>query len=123
MPPKSATKTRFFQLVLDRQFAEANRMLERIEKNLKDVEWDRGYLRALEGMILMEKSGKARYTSVISSEIMERNTAKKHYNEFKKQMTSSFHADYDRGFFAAWSDFMKVKIKTTYTKEPRKTPS
>jgi hypothetical protein len=98
-------------------------MLERIEKKLKDVEWDRGYLKALEGMILMEKSGKARYTSVISSEIMDRNTVKKHHKEFKKQMTSSFHSDYDRGFFAAWSDFMKVKMKTTYTKEPRKTPS
>ncbi len=57
MPISPAFVTRFFQLVTSRQFAEAERELERLRKSkVKKNEFDKGFFSALDGMILAQKS-------------------------------------------------------------------
>jgi hypothetical protein len=36
---------------------------------------------------------------------------KKHYKDFLENSQSRFHADYDRGYFSALSDYMRVVLK------------
>ena len=55
VPVKSIFVTRFFQLVTKRQFAEAERILERLKLKTPKTEWNRGYLRALRGMLLAQR--------------------------------------------------------------------
>ena len=55
--------TRLFQLVSERKFAEAGRILERITIKMKkkgQKEFNRSYLDALEGIILARRSGNER---------------------------------------------------------------
>jgi hypothetical protein len=56
MPIPSALVTRFFQLLVNRQFSEAERELERLKQKMQKTEWNRGYFRALYGMFLSRKA-------------------------------------------------------------------
>jgi len=42
----------------------------------------------------------------------ETNELQRHRREFLKQAKSKLQADYDRGFFSAWADYMRVLVKT-----------
>jgi len=57
MPISNIFVVRFFQLVKGRRFAEAERVLERIRLKTNETEWNSGYLHALDGILLAQKSG------------------------------------------------------------------
>jgi len=110
-----ALMTRFFQLVSERKFAEAERILERIRvrmKNSRKKEFNRGYLDALNGIILSNKSSSGSYEFFSNLDLKDVSALKKHYEDFKRNARSRFHAEYDRGYFSALTDFMRVIIKT-----------
>ena len=98
--------TRFFQLLTDRRFAEAERILERVKK-AKETEWDRGYFEALQGMILAKKSND-QYVFLSTVNPNDEDELKRYRREFLKHAKNKLHADYDRGFFSAWADYMRV---------------
>ena len=56
MPISQALVTRYFQLIVSRQFTEAERELERVKQKMQKTEWNRGYFRALYGMYLSRKN-------------------------------------------------------------------
>ena len=56
MPIPQALVTRYFQLIVSRQFTEAERELERVKQKMQKTEWNRGYFRALYGMFLSRKN-------------------------------------------------------------------
>ena len=56
MPISKVFVVRFFQLVKGRRFAEADRVLERIRLKTNKTEWNSGYLHALNGILLAQKS-------------------------------------------------------------------
>ena len=110
-----ALMTRFFQLVSERKFAEAERILERIRvrmKNSRKKEFNRGYLDALNGIILSNRSSSGSYEFFSNLDLKDVSALKKHYEDFKRNARSRFHAEYDRGYFSALTDFMRVIIKT-----------
>ena len=107
MPPSLALITRFFQLVSQKQFAEAERVFERLREKMQDDEWNRGYFQALKGILLVQKSSEGRYSNI---DISNKEAIKKNRREFIKNTKSRFHADYDRGFFSAWASFMRVVL-------------
>ena len=51
MPVPSALVSRFFQLLVNKKFTEGGRELERIKQRMHKTEWNRGYFRALCGML------------------------------------------------------------------------
>ena len=110
-----ALMTRFFQLVNERKFAEAERVLERIRvrmKNSRKKEFNKGYLDALNGIILSNRSSSGSYEFFSNLDLKDLSALKKHYRDFEKNARSRFHADYDRGYFSALTDFLRVIIKT-----------
>jgi hypothetical protein len=112
MPIPRVLVTRFFQLVTDRRFAEADRTLQRIKIKTHNTEWNKGYFTALQGIILAKKSNDDQYAFLSNMNSNETGELQRHQREFLKQAKSKLQADYDRGFFSAWADYMRVLVKT-----------
>jgi len=110
MPISRVFVTRFFQLVTGRQFAEAERVLERIKLKVQETEWNRGYFQALNGILLAQKSNDE-YVFLPNLDFNNEDELKKYRREFSKQSRNKIHADYDRGFFSAWADYMNVSVR------------
>jgi hypothetical protein len=103
--------TRFFQLITTRQFAEAERILERVKQKMRVTERNRGYFQALYGMFLAQRNNDDRYAFLSGLDFTDLKQLKKCRHEFLNQSESRLHAEYDRGFFEAWADFMKILPK------------
>lgn len=103
--PRKAIK-RFFELTLNRQFSEAERVLESIEDQIRDVEWSRGYIQALKGMILVQRTDYDRYAFLSNIDLEDVESLRRNRREFLGHSRNKLHADYDRGFFSAWADLM-----------------
>jgi len=119
MPISRVFVTRFFQLATKRRFAEAERVLERIKLKVQETEWNRGYFQALNGILLTKKSNDA-YAFLQNLDLNNENELKKYRREFLKQSRNKIHADYDRGFFSAWADYMRVSIRMRENPETSK---
>jgi len=110
MPISKIFVVRFFQLLKGRRFAEAERVLERIRQKTNETEWNSGYLHALDGIVLATKSNDS-YAFIKNVNFEEEKDLKKNRKEFLKEYKNKINTDYDRGFFAAWADYMLISIK------------
>jgi viroplasmin and RNaseH domain-containing protein len=119
MPIPSILATQYFQLVAKRQFAEAERILERIKLKTEKTERNRGYLQALHGILLSNKTNNDNYTLLANISLNDKTALEKHRREFLKHTRNSLHAEYDRGFFSAWADFTRVLLKLENIPEPQ----
>jgi len=122
MPISRVFVTRFFQLVAKRQFAEAERILERIKLKIQKTEWNRGYFQALNGILLAQKSNDDQYAFLPNLDFNNEDELKKYRREFLKQSKDRIHADYDRGFFSAWADYMRISIRMKENPEAPEAP-
>lgn len=122
MPISKIFVVRFFQLVKGRRFAEAERVLERIRQKTNETEWNSGYLYALDGILLAQKSSDS-YAFIKKVNFEDENELKKFRKEFLKEYKNKIHADYDRGFFAAWADYMLTSKKDLENTEKPKQPA
>jgi len=111
MPISSALVTRFFQLLVNRRFAEAERELERIEQKMHKTEWNRGYFRALYGMLIARKSNNDDYAFLSKADLNDGKVLRNYRKEFQGHVKSKLDGDFDRGFFSAWAKFMRVLSK------------
>ena len=111
MPISRVFVARFFQLVTERKFAEAERILERIMLKVQETEWNKGYFQALNGILLVQKSNDDQYAFLPNLSFSKEEELKKHRREFLKQAKNKIQADYDRGFFSAWADYIRTSIR------------
>jgi len=107
--------TRFFQLVTTRQFAEAERILERLKQKIQMSERNRGYFQALYGMFLAQRNNDDRYVFLSNLNMKDKKEFQTYRREFLRQSERRLHADYDRGFFSAWADYMRILPKLELT--------
>ena len=108
MPISQALVTRYFQLVVSRQFAEAERELERVKQKMQKTEWNRGYFRALYGMYLSRKNSADDYAFFSKLDLSDKVTLHAYRKEFLDHMRNGLHGDFDRGYFSAWADCMRI---------------
>jgi hypothetical protein len=108
MPIPQALVTRYFQLIVSRQFSEAERELERVKQKLQKTEWNRGYFRALYGMYLTRKNANDNYAFFSKLDLSDKPTLHTYRREFLDNMRSGLHGDFDRGYFSAWADCMRI---------------
>jgi hypothetical protein len=112
MPIPSALVTRFAQLLVNKQFAEAERELERFKQKMHKTEWNRGYFRALYGMLLIRRSNNSDSYSFFSKlDLNDKEALQAYRREFLNHVKNRLHGDFDRGFFSAWADFTRVISK------------
>ena len=117
MPLSSTFVTRFFQLVRKRQFAEAERVLERLRLKTRKNERNRGYLQALYGIFSASKSNNDQYLFLSNVNLKDKNELEKYRREFLKHTRDSLHAEYDRGFFSAWVKYLHTLVKLVESEE------
>jgi hypothetical protein len=110
--------TRFFQLINNRQFTQAQRELQRLQAEMKKTEWNNGYYRALYGMYLARKANGNQYTFISKIDLSGRSLVLNHKKSFLKRVQSRFNDDFDRGFFSAWVDYTRLLIKTIEESTP-----
>jgi hypothetical protein len=113
MPIPSALVTRFFQLLVNRQFTEAERELERLKQRMQKTEWNRGYFRALYGMFLSRKANGDSYAFLPRLDLDDKAALHGYKREFLDHVRNRLHRDFDRGFFSAWADCMRVLSRIT----------
>ncbi len=108
MPIAQALVTRYFQLIVSRQFAEAERELERVKQKMQKTEWNRGYFRALYGMYLSRKNATDDYAFFNKIDLSDKVALNDNRKEFLNHMGNGLHGDFDRGYFSAWADCMRI---------------
>jgi hypothetical protein len=108
MPIAQALVTRYFQLIVARQFTEAERELERVKQKMQKTEWNRGYFRALYGMYLSRKNTADDYAFFSKLDLSDKVALNNYRKEFLAHMGNGLHGDFDRGYFSAWADCMRI---------------
>ena len=68
---------------------------------------NRGYFQALYGMLLTMKNTD-RHAFLSTVDLTDKKQQKACKKEFQSHMESQLHDDYDRGYFEAWSDYMRI---------------
>jgi hypothetical protein len=122
MPISKMFVVRFFQILRGRRFAEAERVLERIRQKTNETEWNRGYLNALDGVLLAQKSNDS-YSFLAKLNFEDEKHLKKSRKEFLKEYKNKIHSDFDRGYFAAWADYMLISVRELKNPEAAKQPT
>lgn len=125
MPIPIALVARFFNLIVNRQFAEAERELETIKQKMHKTEWNRGYFKALYGMLLARKANGGNsdnYAFLVKLDLNDKEALKAYKKEFLNHVRNKLHGDFDRGFFAAWAEFMRALIKMDLSSMAEKLP-
>ncbi len=121
MPISKIFVVRFFQLLKGRRFAEAERVLERTKQKTNETEWNSGYIHALDGILLATKTNDS-YAFIKNVNFEDEKDLKKNRKEFLKDYKNKIHTDYDRGFFAAWADYMLTSARDLKNLESPKEP-
>jgi len=118
MPISQALVTRYFQLIVSRQFTEAERELERVKQKMQKTDWNRGYFRALYGMYLSQKNGATdEYAFFSKLDLSDTAALHAYRKEFLDHMRNGLHGDFDRGYFSAWADCMRVLTRMTIPRQ------
>ena len=111
MPIPKALVTRYFQLLVNRQFTEAERELERLKQKMQKTEWNRGYFRALYGMYLSRKTNGDGYSLFSKLDFSDKVALNAYRREFLEHTNNGLHGDFDKGYFSAWSECMRILAK------------
>jgi hypothetical protein len=120
MPISQALVTRYFQLLVNRQFTEAQRELERLKQKIQKTEWNRGYFRALRGMYLSRKNNVDSYSFFSKLDLSDTVALHAYRREFLDHMRNGLHGDFDRGYFSAWADCMRILTRMEVPSPPQK---
>src|SRR5512139_837073 len=108
MPIAHALVTHYFQLMVSRQFSEAERELDRVKQKMQKTEWNRGYFRALYGMLLSRRTTNDNYSFFSKIDLTDKLAVNNYRREFLDHTRNGLHGDFDRGFFSAWADCMRT---------------
>jgi len=103
------TVTKFFEHVEERAWTDAEKELDGIRQKSENTQWARGYVKALEGLLLSYRNGDDKYIflpKALANRSKENTeTLRKDFAEFS---ANELHGEYDRGYFKALEDYVGV---------------
>lgn len=104
--------TKFFQSVEERAWTDAEKELDSIRQKVANTQWSRGYIKALEGLLLTYRSNddKNLYLPKALTNRSGEGIDGLH-KEFAEFSSDELHGEYDRGFFKALEEYLTV-LKT-----------
>jgi hypothetical protein len=108
--------SKYLRAIAERRIKDGEVEFDRISLSLDDSEWNKGYLKALEGLLITFKTNNGKYLYLQRKELEDQKMRKKFKEEIKKHSSNELHADYDRGFFSALMDYFTI---TEQRKSPR----
>ncbi|MFP3950604.1 MAG: hypothetical protein ACLFVP_00445 [Candidatus Bathyarchaeia archaeon] len=96
---------RFFKNLIDRRFSDAERSIDAIkEKEFNRAEFKEGYIHALEGTLLSNRSGDDR--DFYNKPNMGKEDFERYRKEFLEFVKGETRSVFDEGYFSAWADLM-----------------
>ncbi|MCJ7730852.1 hypothetical protein MUP51_00930 [Candidatus Bathyarchaeota archaeon] len=99
----------FFDNLLERKFSDAEKELENIKtRKFPDEEYQKGYINALEGLLLSVRSGDDR--DFYNRTHMMGKTLENYIDEFKDFRKLPIRTQFDQGFFSAWTDIFQYRV-------------
>jgi len=105
---KRQLTTNFFQLLEQRNLTQAEAVLEKMRQEVKNTEWQRGYVRALRGMLIASRSGDDKRAFINRMKDRDLREIKK---DFTRKSREPLQTSFDRGFFSAWVEYLEFSEK------------
>jgi len=100
---------RFLEHVEARAWTDAEKELDVIRQKSDNSQWSRGYVKALEGLMLTYRNSDDKYIflpRILASRTEDTiNSLKKEFSEFA---ANELHGEYDRGYFKALDDYFTL---------------
>lgn len=100
--------TKYLKAIAERRIKDGELEFDRISLSLDDSEWNKGYLKALEGLLITFRTNNSKYLYLHRKELEDQKMRNKFKEELKKHSDNELHADYDRGFFSALTDYFAI---------------
>src|SRR5437879_12644443 len=100
---------RFLEHVEARAWTDAEKELDVIRQKSDNSQWSRGYVKALEGLMLTYRNNDDKY--IFLPKVLANRTEdairniKKEFSEF---VANELHGEYDRGYFKALDDYFTL---------------
>jgi hypothetical protein len=102
---------KFFESLIQGRLKESEKNYEKIIiSEGMDSEKKRGYIKALEGLLFTLKSNDDRYL-YFAKESFDDDTLHKLEKEFSDHINNPLRSEYDRGYFSALVDYIKILKK------------
>lgn len=100
---------RFFQNIEARTWTDAEKELDAIKQKVENEPWYKGYVKALEGLLLTYRTNDDKYIylpKALANRTEESvNKLRKEFGDFA---TNEIHGQYDRGYFKALEDYVTL---------------
>lgn len=97
---------KFFQMIIERRISDAEKELDTIRTTIPSTELAKGYMKALEGLLLSAKSNDDKYLYMSRIEGTPKDV-KALRKEFEAHIANRLHVDYDVGYFQALESYAK----------------
>jgi len=98
---------KYLRLVVERKIADAEKEIETLKPKFSNTEWNRGYVKALEGLLLTRKANDDNYLFFAKKEF-DKKSLKALMKESANNAESPLYGDYDRGFFSGLAQLVKI---------------
>ncbi|HEV2119596.1 MAG TPA: hypothetical protein VGS11_05780 [Candidatus Bathyarchaeia archaeon] len=114
---------KFLEHVEARAWTDAEKELDVIRQKSDNSQWSRGYVKALEGLMLTYRNNDDKYIflpKILANRTQETiNNLKKEFSEFT---SNELHGEYDRGYFKALDDYFALLSSMKNQQSPAETP-
>ncbi len=114
---------KFLEHVEARAWTDAEKELDIIRQKSDNSQWSRGYVKALEGLMLTYRTNDDKYIflpKVLASRTEDTiSSLKKEFSEFA---ANELHGEYDRGYFKALDDYFTLLGNMKSPRAPAETP-
>jgi hypothetical protein len=114
------TSSKYLKAIAERRIKDGEAEFDRISLSLDDSEWNKGYLKALEGLLITFKTNNSKYLYLHRKDLEDQKIKKKFKEELKKHSNNELHADYDRGFFSALMDYFAITEQRKSSRRSKK---
>ena len=107
IPQVSVNK--FLQFVGERSWTDAEKELDIIRQKSENTQWSRGYVKALEGLLLTYRNDDDKYIylpKALANRTEEDTKALR--KDFADFAANDLHGEYDRGYFKALEDYLSL---------------
>ena len=104
---QQASINKYLQHVGQRAWTDAEKELDTIKQKSDSTQWSRGYVKALEGLMLTYRNDDDKYIylpkTLTNKSGPENEALRKEFEEFA---ANEIHGEYDIGFFKALEDYL-----------------
>jgi len=100
----------YFNSINNRNFAEADRIIDKIKNTSTKSDRLNGFLSALEGMRLSIYTNE-KYAFIVQLPTVQKDVQKLK-KDFNKKIRNPLSTNFDKGFFTAWLEYIEYYAKT-----------